>query len=95
MDKRESKFKKKKSAKTPSQRSSGPQPNQLEKQFRSVCSRVNSLSRAAVRVCASQAHIVSSLLHRSAAEDLQKLDETFESRLKGLKQQAAQRDLVS
>lgn len=38
------------------------------------------------------------LTHRSAAEDLQqgvqKLDETFEARLKGLKQQAAQRTTV-
>ncbi|KAL0056221.1 hypothetical protein WJX82_008908 [Trebouxia sp. C0006] len=69
VEKPDSNLKKKKSAKKTSRRSSGPQTNKLEKQF------------------------------RSAAEDLQQgvqeFDETFEARLKGLKQQAAQRTLES
>ncbi len=44
-------------------------------------------------------HLHCSVVYRSAAEDLQEgvqeFDETFEARLKGLNQQAAQRTLVS
>lgn len=44
-------------------------------------------------------HLHCSVVYSSAAEDLQEgvqeVDETFEARLKGLKQQAAQRSLVS